>query len=350
MSEISGQKALITGGLGFFGSGLVKRLSQKGALCRIFDISENEEDLGSTEFIRGDICNFRDIKKACSGIDVIYHNVAQVPLAKDILKFNQVNIEGTRNALEAALDCGVKKFIYTSSSAIFGVPKKNPVDENDAPYPGEAYGLAKYKGELICKEFQDKGLDISIVRPRTIIGHGRLGIFQVLFEWISEGNNVPVLGDGSNIYQFVHSDDMADACIAAGNKPGSTTLNCGAEEYGTMREVLEALCEHAKTGSKVVSVPMGLAILGMNITSRLGLSTLGPYHSLMYGRSMYFDISKAKLELNWNPKYSNSRMFIEAYDWYIENREYLEKNNGSNKSPHRSPINQGILKIVKWII
>lgn len=343
-------KVLVTGGLGFFGSSLVQKLKSESTDCRIFDISENQEDLESVECIQGDICDFQAVKKACLDIDIIYHNVAQVPLAKDISKFNRVNIDGTRNILQAALDCNVKKFVYTSSSAIFGVPKKNPVDESVSPQPGEAYGLAKYEGELICKEFQEKGLDVSIIRPRTIIGHGRLGIFQVLFEWISEGSNVPVLGDGSNIYQFVHSDDMADACIAAGNKSGSATFNCGAEEYGSMREVLEELCEYAKTGSKVVSVPMGLAIFGMNITSRLGLSPLGPYHSLMYGKSMYFDISKAKSELDWNPKYSNSQMFIEAYDWYIENREYLEKNNDDNRSPHRSSVKQGVLKILKWII
>ena len=126
--------------------------------------------------------------------------------------------------------------------------------------------------------------------------------FKFLFEWISEGTNVPVLGDGKNVYQFIHSDDMADACILAGNSKGSATYNCGAEEFGSMREVLEDLCEYAGTGSKVVSVPMGLAVAGMNITSKLGLSPLGPYHSLMYGRSMYFDISKAEVRIRLETK------------------------------------------------
>lgn len=342
-------KALVTGGLGFFGSALIQRLQSSGVTCRIFDISENQEDLGPVECIKGDICDFDAIKSACVGVDVVYHNVAQVPLAKNISKFNRVNIDGTRNVLEAALACGVKKFVYTSSSAIFGVPAKNPVDETVVPTPGEAYGAAKYEGELLCEEYIKAGLDVSIVRPRTIIGHGRLGIFQVLFEWISEGNNVPVLGNGSNIYQFVHSDDLADACILAGGLAGSSTFNCGAEEFGSMREVLESLCEHAGTGSKVVSVPMGLAIFGMKVTSKLGLSPLGPYHSLMYGRSMYFDINKAKSDLGWAPRYSNIEMFKQAYDWYLQNRDLLDMDSGE-RSPHRSPIKQGVLRIVKWII
>ena len=103
-------KALVTGGLGFFGSALIQRLQSSGVTCRIFDISENQEDLGSVECIKGDICDFDAIKSACVGVDVVYHNVAQVPLAKNISKFNRVNIDGTRNVLEAALVCGVKKF------------------------------------------------------------------------------------------------------------------------------------------------------------------------------------------------------------------------------------------------
>jgi nucleoside-diphosphate-sugar epimerase len=349
MEKTIQNRALITGGLGFFGSALVQRLQSTGVTCRIFDISENQDYLGSVECVRGDICDFDAIKSACAGVDVVYHNVAQVPLAKNISEFSRVNIDGTKNVLEAALACGVKKFVYTSSSAVFGVPAKNPVDETVVPTPGEAYGAAKYEGELLCNEYIKAGLDVTIVRPRTIIGHGRLGIFQVLFEWISEGRNVPVLGNGSNIYQFVHSDDLADACILAGELPGSSTFNCGAEEFGSMRGVLESLCEHAGTGSKVVSVPMGIATFGMNITSKLGLSPLGPYHSLMYGRSMYFDINKAKSELGWTPLYSNTEMFKQAYDWYLQNRDILNANSGS-RSPHRSPIKQGILGVVKWII
>jgi len=84
-----------------------------------------------------------------------------------------------------------------------------------------------------------------------------------------------------------------------------------------MREVLEGLIAHACTLSKVKSVPMNLAIMGMKITSTLGLSPLGAYHALMYGRSMYFDITKARTELGWQPKYSNEEMFAQSYDWYL---------------------------------
>ena len=202
---------------------------------------------------------------------------------------------------------------------------------------------------MLCKEYIGKGLDVSIVRPPTIMGHGRLGIFQILFEWIREGYNVPVLGKGDNIYQFIHADDFAEACILASEHAGSEIYNCGTDKFGSMRDVLEDLCQYAGTGSKVVGVPMNLAVFGMNVTSKLGLSPLGTYHALMYGRSMYFDSSKAHEQLGWKPKYSNNAMFRETYGWYIANREEVLENKHGH-SPHRSPLRQGVLNVIKKVI
>jgi hypothetical protein len=115
-----------------------------------------------------------------------------------------------------------------------------------------------------------------------------------------------------------------------------------------MREVLGHLCAHAKTGSKVRSVPMAPAVGLMNLTSALGLSPLGPYHALMYGRSMYFDITKAKTELGWQPKFSNNEMFVDSYEWYLKNREKIMQSHGA--SHHRSAVKQGVLGIIKHLL
>ncbi len=163
------------------------------------------------------------------------------------------------NLLKSALAGGVRKVIYISSSAVFGAPKTNPVTELTPPAPAEAYGRAKLAGENLCAQFAKQGLDISVIRPRTIMGGtARLGIFQILFEWIRTGYNVPVLGGGDNLYQFVHADDLADACILAVDTVRAAIYNCGTDNFGTMRETLDHLCAHAGTGSEVRSVPMGL--------------------------------------------------------------------------------------------
>lgn len=342
------QTVLITGGAGYFGSLLVARIKERGMRCRIFDISNDVDCDPDVEFIQGDIRDYEAVLAACQGVSVVHHNVAQVPLAKDDALFRSVNYQGVENILRGSLSSQVQKVVYTSSSAIFGVPKYNPVTELSLPSPGESYGQAKYDGELLCNDFIAQGLDVSIIRPRTIMGHGRLGIFQILFEWIYNGQNVPVFDKGDNIYQFVHADDLALACIHAGELAGPSVFNCGASRFGTMREVLEDLCQYAGTGSVVKSIPMKPAVFGMTLTSKLGFSPLGSYHALMYGKSMYFDISKAKSELNWSPKYSNNQMFRESYDWYVKNRDRVMSSKGS--SHHRSPVKQGILRLVGKIL
>jgi nucleoside-diphosphate-sugar epimerase len=342
-------KSLVTGGAGYFGRLLVDKLVERGHEVRIFDINEVDDATPEMECVRGDIRDLDAVRKACKGVDLVFHNVAQVPLAKDRALFRSVNIDGTRNLLTAALEIGVKKVVNTSSSAVYGVPKSNPVNEQTTPTPMEAYGRAKLEGEHQCEEFGRKGLDYSIIRPRTIMGHGRLGIFQILFEWIHQGYNVPVFSGGNNIYQFVHADDLAEACILSGLKPGIASYNCGTDRFGTMREVLEAICRHANTGSKVRSVPMWPAVAGMRVTSALGLSPLGAYHALMYGRSLYFDSSKAMNELHWKPKYSNEEMFIDSYEWYLRNRKTVLES-GHVHSHHRSAVKEGFLSVAKRLL
>lgn len=339
---------LVTGGSGYFGSLLVKSLLSGGYRCRVFDINDAYDRRQDVEFIQGDIRDFDSIKKACKGVEIIHHNVAQVPLAKDRHLFESVNIKGAENLLKAALQAEVRKVVFTSSSAVFGRPKTNPVTEDTPPAPAEAYGKAKLEGEKLAREYSSKGLDVAVIRPRTILGHGRLGIFQILFEWVREGANIPVLGKGDNLYQFVHAEDLAEACILASTRTGSAVYNIGAERFGTMRQGLEALCNYAATGSRVKSLPSAPAEYAMRITGKLGLSPLGPYHALMYGHSLFFDISRAKNELKWAPKFSNEEMLIESYEWYLKNRDEVLATHG--RSHHRSALEQGILKLVKSLL
>ncbi len=339
-------RTLITGGSGYFGCTLRDYLLERGEDVRIFDLVDSDDRPKAVEFIGGDIRNDQAVQDACQGIDVVYHNVAQVPLAKDRELFQSVNIGGTETLLRAARHRGVTKIVHTSSSAVFGIPAKNPVDDSVEPRPLEAYGRAKLGAEqAIHRAVGEHGLDVTIIRPRTVLGHGRLGIFQILFEWIEEGRRIPVLGAGDNVYQFVHADDLAAASIRAAERPGPSIYNIGAARYGTMRETLEALCEHAASGSTVYSVPMRAAEAAMRFTSATGLSPLGPYHALMYGRSLSFDLTRPMAELQWRPKHSNTEMICESYDWYRANKDRIGY--ASGQSPHRAAVRQGILGVLK---
>jgi nucleoside-diphosphate-sugar epimerase len=335
---------LVTGGAGYFGSVLAGHALARGDSVRIFDVNPPPPGLDAAEFVRGDVRERVDVREACDGVDVVFHNVAQVPLAGSRALFDEVNVVGTANLLLAARDAGVAKFVHTSSSAIFGIPDQNPVTEQTPGRPLEAYGRAKLRAELLCRDAVDAKLDVTIIRPRTILGHGRLGIMALLFEFVADGAPVFVLGNGDNRYQFVHANDLADACMRAADHSGPSVYNIGALEFGTMRETLQALVDHAGTGSSVRSLPIAPARVAMRALAGLGLAPFAPYHWLLYGESLYFDVTKARRELGWEPKGSNSSMVIESYEWFLAHRRELDTITGSH---HQSPVRLGLLRILK---
>lgn len=336
-------RSLVTGGSGYFGSLLVERLRACGDSVRVLDIADADDRPADVTFVRGDIRDRSAVVAAVAGVDVVYHNVAQVPLAKDATLLRTVNVDGTRTLLEAAHHAGVGKVVHTSSSAVFGVPQVNPVLPSTVPKPEEAYGHAKLAAEWACLDAARRGLDVSIVRPRTILGHGRLGIFGILFDWIADGADPIVLGDGTNRYQFVHAEDLADACIAAAHRSGPGVFNIGTDRFGTMTETLTALCHHAGTGSTVRSLPAGITSTAMRLSAQLGLTPFAPYHWLMYSKSMWFDIEHARDQLGWEPRWSTDDMFAQSYDWFVANR----RTTGAGASHHRRTAEQGMLQLVK---
>jgi nucleoside-diphosphate-sugar epimerase len=338
-----GRRILITGGAGYFGSILADLALARGDEVRVLDLNAPEPRPG-LESVVADVRDADAVRAACEGVDVVLNNVAQVPLAKDRELFWSVNVAGTANVLVAARDAGVGKVVHTSSSAIFGIPDANPVTESTPPKPLEAYGRAKTEAEALCRDAVAAGLDVSIVRPRTILGHGRLGIMAILFELVEAGAPVFVMGSGDNRYQLVHAEDLADAVLRAGDRPGAATYNIGATEFGTMRETLDALCEHAGTGSRVRSLPVAPARIAMRVLSQIGLAPFAPYHWLLYSESLWFDTSKARAELGWEPKHSNASMVIESYEWFRTHKDELH-----GGSHHQSPVKLGVMKAIKHL-
>jgi len=199
--------------------------------------------------------------------------------------------------------------------------------------------------EWACLHAAAGGLDVSIVRPRTILGHGRLGIFGILFDWIADGADPVVLGDGANRYQFVHADDLATACVLAAGHAGPGVFNVGTDRFGTMAEALTNLCAHAGTGSEVRRLPAGPTSVAMRASGRLGLTPFAPYHWLMYAKSMWFDIDHVRDTLGWSPRWSTDEMFAQSYDWFVANRDHTD---GSG-SHHRRTAKAGALSALKRV-
>jgi nucleoside-diphosphate-sugar epimerase len=338
------RSVLITGGSGYFGTILAELALARGDAVRIFDLNPPGPSLAGAQFHAGDVRDLEAVRGACDGVDIVFHNVAQVPLAKDRALFDEVNVGGTANVLVAARDGRVAKVVHTSSSAVYGIPEHNPVTDATPFRPLEAYGRAKLRAELACHDAIAAGLDVTIVRPRTVLGHGRLGVMALLFEFVADGAPVFVLGGGHNRYQLVHAADLADACLRAGDRQGPSAYNVGAVEFGTMRETLQALVDHARTGSHLRSLPVAPARLSMQALASLNLAPFAPYHWLLYSESLYFDIRRAQTELSWQPKRSNASMVIESYEWFLAHRRDADN---ANRSHHQSPVRPGLLRVLK---
>ena len=233
---------LVTGGSGFLGNLIARHLLARGETVKALDVWEDPSRPKEIEFISCDIRNEAGVGRAMQGVDVVHHNVALVPLTKAGRDFHTVNVDGARITAEQAVRAGVKTFIHMSSSAIFGAPEKCPVTQATPAAPVEVYGRAKLAGELAVREVCENGkLPLIVIRPRTILGAGRLGIFQILFQWIAENRRIYVIGDGRQLFQFVHAHDLMDAYLLALDAGKAGTYNVGTDRFGTLREALENL-------------------------------------------------------------------------------------------------------------
>jgi nucleoside-diphosphate-sugar epimerase len=336
---------LVTGGSGFLGNLIARRLLERGERVKVLDLWEDPTRPREIEFIRCDICDRQGVLEAMRGVEIVHHNAALVPLTKSGDRFKAVNVEGSRIAAEAAARAGVRAFIHMSSSAIFGVPAQCPITEATPLRPVEVYGRAKLAGEMAVRQVCDQaGLPLIVIRPRTILGEGRLGIFQILFDWIHDGRNVYVIGPGDGRFQFVHALDLMDAYLLALDHGQPGIYNVGAERFGSVRQALENLIAYAASSSKVKSLPAAFTIHALRALDLLGLSPLAPWHYLTYHKPFYFDVAKL-LAMGWKPRFSNDQMFQQSYDWFLANYDRLSA--PKTGSPHRRPVREGLLWLLK---
>ena len=222
-----------------------------------------------------------------------------------------------------------------------------PITDETGYCPLEAYSRSKLDAEKEVWSYMQDGGQASCIRPKTTVGGGRLGIFQILFEWISENKNVYVIGDGSNHFQFVHVADLIDACLKAATSKHCGLYNIGSARFGTLREDLELLIKTVGSRSRVIGLPVKLTVAILRILDFLNLSPLAPWHYLTYHKPFVFDISRAMKELGWAPRYSNLDGLLDSYRWYLANKHLINRNEAV--SAHKNPIKQRILKILKWL-
>jgi nucleoside-diphosphate-sugar epimerase len=339
----------ISGGAGFLGLHLARRLLADGHEVRTLDLAplDDAELERGVEELRGDIRSERDARALVEGARILVHAAAALPIQGLRESIRSVNVDGTATLLAAAAEAGVRRVVLVSSTSVYGVPKVHPIHENDPLVGVGAYGESKIEAEQVTRDFGRRGLDFAIVRPKTFIGSERLGVFEILFDWIREGRRIYTLGDGSNRYQLLAVEDLVDAIVLAARRRAAAgeTLNVGAKEVGTVRSDLQALIDHAGSASRLRPVPVRPAEVALRALELLRASPLAEWHYKTAHRDSFVAIERAQEVLGWSPRFSNAEALCRTYDWYLEHRDSL----AAAGVTHRVPWNQQALGLLKRI-
>lgn len=333
--------ALVTGGSGYLGSQIIKDLKEKNYYVINVDIIEKEtkfEDL----FYKVDILDQEKLKSIFdeNNIDILIHSAASLPLNKNENNYKKVNVIGTRNLVEIANNFDVSQFCYISSSSVLGIGSKKIITESQQNIPVDPYAISKSDAEMVI--FNElKSCNALIIRPRTIIGKNRIGIFGILFEFIS--NNIPVflIGSGKNVIEFIDLEELSDIIVSLIEKNFTGKFNIGNGERMNLNSLYRELILYAGSKSKVVHLPEKITISILKILDKLRLSPLAPWHYLSFSKSFMQEPSKAFSLVETYPKKSNLEILKESYDDYIKNSPK------ENMSTHQSLVDFKILKIFK---
>ena len=345
---------LITGGTGFLGCHIASRFLKEGwdvTLLDVLPLTEPElldaQKEGRVRVIEGDVADQNTVENSAQNCDAVIHTAAALPIQGNRERIMNTNVGGTQNVLQAAKKHDLKKVVHISTTAVYGVPKIHPLYETSEIVPLGLYGESKVAAEEACDMAREDGIDVTVIRPKTFIGTGRLGIFQILFEWIREGRRIPIIGTGNNKYQLLAVSDLVDALYRSTTQPNrNETFNIGAREFGTVRQDLGALLKHAQTGARLVPQAPWLVQPVLRGLELAKLSPLVEWHYKTANQDSFVDCSHAEEVLGWRAEKSNAQTLIETYDWYMDHyAEYLDKVGLT----HRVAWDQGALKWFKAI-
>lgn len=341
--------ALVTGGSGFFGGILKRKLLASGVRVVNIDLCRDDYSHPELTSICGDIRDSALMERVCRDrkFDAVFHCAAMLAHAVDDQNFLWTsNVDGTKIVAEQARAAGVSNLIFTSSNCLWGRGYDRPLPEEEPPAPCEIYGRSKWEAEKILRGFRED-MNIVTLRCPTIMDFGRLGLLAILYEFIDEGRTVWTVGGGRNRYQFIYAQDLADACIRAAGHSASETLHIGSDNVKTMAETYQYVIDRAGTGAKVAALPKGATLFAMKVAHQLRLSPLGPYHYKMIAENFMFDTSRIKNQLGWLPTLTNEEMLWRAYEYYRENRREIETRTGV--SAHKQAAKMGVIRMLKWL-
>lgn len=322
---------LVTGGSGFLGSHVAERLSLAGhsvrALVRRTSNRKFLATLPNLEFFEGSVEEADRVSAAVLGVDAIIH-VAGLVKARNVEEFNQTNVEGTRNLIEAAKTRGseLRRFVLVSSLEAIGPSADGtPVDQQTAPHPVTSYGRSKLAAEQVALAAKD-AVKLTILRPGGIYGPRDNETFA-FFKSIKSGA-LPMIGDGSNVTPWVYAEDCADACICAltAEVPsGSAYFVDDGQRYVWRDQVAELERAMGKRALLRFGLPMAVAsmvALGNDVFSKVTNRAVMLTRDKLNGLAQRYwvcDTTATRRDLGWEPKVLWPQGVELAARWYRDN-------------------------------
>lgn len=299
---------LVIGGSGFIGSHVVDSLLARGLRVRVYDRRPEQfrPPLRRVEYITGDLADRMLLFEALSGVDAVVHLASvTVPSTSNLDPTADItgNLIGTVRFLEMLREVSLRKLVYLSSGGtVYGVPQREPVDENHRLQPISSYGIVKVAIEnYLYLEHKLHGLQYVILRPSNPYGprQGHTGVQGVIgtYLWrIARGESIEVWGDGSVVRDFIYVRDLAELCVEAVTSEVTGCFNAGSGEGVSINEIVE----HVR---KVVDREIDLS--------------RKPQRNYDVPR-ITLDVGKVRRDLGWAPRTGLEAGILETWNWIQE--------------------------------
>jgi len=320
--------ALVTGASGFTGGYMVKNLLDHGYKVRAFvRKTSNTDELKKlpVELAFGDICSPADVESAMRGVDIVFHIAALYRAANLPDKaYIDVNVSGTENILNAALNNNVKRVVYCSTVGVHGHVKNTPANETAPFNPGDIYQDTKVETEkLVMEYYQLKKLPVTIVRPSGIYGPGDLRMLK-MYRMVQKKRFL-MLGRKDPFYHLTFVTDIVEGFRLAGessNAVGQVYIIAG-DGYCTLKEYAQTIADDLNIKFSVIKLPLWpvyfLGFLCEKICIPLRIQPpIFRRRVDIYLKDRAFDINKAKKELSFQPQVDLKEGIHRTAEWYIK--------------------------------
>ena len=316
---------MVTGATGFTGGHLARALKSRGhavrALVRNLDKAQPLAQAG-IELFAGDIADAESVKRAVAGSDVVYHIAAVYREARHPMDYyRRINVEGTRNVLDAVAGGHVGRVVHCSTVGVHGDVQMFPADEDSPFAPDDIYQVTKLAGEVVVRERIAAGLPGVIFRPQGIYGPGDRR-FLKLFSTIYRGT-FRMIGSGKVLYHMTYVSDLVDGIILCGEHPDAVgqTYILGGPHHTTLNELVETVADvmgkKVRRGRIPVAPVMVAAVACEWLCKPFGIEPpLYPRRLDFFIKSRAFSIAKAQRELGYQPQVTLEDGLRRTFEWY----------------------------------